>query len=720
MKRWSFFILIGMMDCRTASAQGVDLIPVRNEDGQLLSIQTLERSPAHSDSPTSATAHVLMGHLLLSRGDELGALRSLQTGWHADPSRVEILPDIVAIAAHNQRLPEAARYGLLALKTPSHTRDDCALLADKLNEAGEYVGASTAYRQLLRLESDREIRLGIQFDLARCLFLAGDFQGAAKAYSRLLQGMQTPPAAAHRQRRERLKASVNGIRWLIAETFLIAGKPSQAAPQYRAALSTPADKPRLLVAEAKVALAQGRAERAWQQWTTAVSMPVRSESIDFAIAEQILRKRAPNNWRKLLLSHLLQLREQFPRNQQLARMSASALWQAGRYEESIAAYDAWHDLAAQEESLVAAISAHLAHGGDGRLLQLLTEMAQARGSLSALDANQLSTLVSKERMRRLVRQAMSRKEVDPGEALALGLLAVRQRNLESTQRWMKQALADLKTTDRVWQAFGLEWLEVGDPRQSRLVFQRALGDDRLKRRDLIQYYLAGAALVEGRLATAIEAAQAAVKSRPQEPRFAERLGLVFVKAGRLSDAQRVFERMLVQFDAVRDEPTRRVMCDVRIALADVCLRRGSKRQAQSWLKQVLNEYPSDIRARHDLGYLWVDQGRDLARAMTMIQTAVAANPENSTYRRSLGWALYRKGEYGKAVKELERALSGAVDGVILDHLGDAYWGAGRADHARKAWSRAFEHLQDDDSKPRRQAVQKKVADLDAGRLKIRR
>ncbi len=75
---------------------------------------------------------------------------------------------------------------------------------------------------------------------------------------------------------------------------------------------------------------------------------------------------------------------------------------------------------------------------------------------------------------------------------------------------------------------------------------------------------------------------------------------------------------------------------------------------------------------NDLGYLWADENRHLSRAMKMIRKAVEAEPDNGAYRDSLGWVLYRLGRYEEAIAELEKAAERQPDGVIFDHLGDAY------------------------------------------------
>ncbi|MDE0780703.1 MAG: tetratricopeptide repeat protein [Alphaproteobacteria bacterium] len=91
-----------------------------------------------------------------------------------------------------------------------------------------------------------------------------------------------------------------------------------------------------------------------------------------------------------------------------------------------------------------------------------------------------------------------------------------------------------------------------------------------------------------------------------------------------------------------------------------------------------------------LGYSWVEQGVNLDRAKTMIAAAVAKRPEDGYITDSLGWVLYRLGEYSAAVDLLERAVAlEPGDPVINDHLGDAYWIVGRRNEAQFQWIRTL-------------------------------
>jgi Flp pilus assembly protein TadD len=91
-----------------------------------------------------------------------------------------------------------------------------------------------------------------------------------------------------------------------------------------------------------------------------------------------------------------------------------------------------------------------------------------------------------------------------------------------------------------------------------------------------------------------------------------------------------------------------------------------------------------------LGYSWVEMGRNLDRAQAMIEKAVEQRPEDGYIVDSLGWVLYRLGNFPGAVEHLERAVElRPVDPVINDHFGDALWMVGRKTEAQFQWKRSL-------------------------------
>ena len=118
-------------------------------------------------------------------------------------------------------------------------------------------------------------------------------------------------------------------------------------------------------------------------------------------------------------------------------------------------------------------------------------------------------------------------------------------------------------------------------------------------------------------------------------------------------------------------------------------------RAEKDLLQALSFQPDNPMILNFIGYTWADKGIHLDKALDYIRRAVAQRPDDGYIVDSLGWALYKTGNYKEALEWLERAVSIVPDdSTILDHLGDAYWQVGRTAEARFKWRRAQELSRD--------------------------
>ncbi|MBA2587255.1 MAG: tetratricopeptide repeat protein [Alphaproteobacteria bacterium] len=179
----------------------------------------------------------------------------------------------------------------------------------------------------------------------------------------------------------------------------------------------------------------------------------------------------------------------------------------------------------------------------------------------------------------------------------------------------------------------------------------------------------------------------------------------------LGDTYRASEKFAESVDAynhaekVIKQPARRdwPMFYAR-AMAKEKLKRLDESEAD--IQTALKLSPEQPELLNYLGYSWVDRGRNIPIALTMLEKARTLRPYDGYIVDSVGWAYFQLGRYDDAAKTLEAAvLLVPGDPTINDHLGDALWRAGRRIEARFQWNHALTFSDTDTDK---MAIERKL------------
>jgi len=132
--------------------------------------------------------------------------------------------------------------------------------------------------------------------------------------------------------------------------------------------------------------------------------------------------------------------------------------------------------------------------------------------------------------------------------------------------------------------------------------------------------------------------------------------------------------------------------DFHMFSAAVCEDLGKSDEAIAHAREARKQVPEDPMVANFLGYVLADHDRDLPEAETLIEQALAAEPENVAYLDSLAWVYYRQERFHEALKAINRTLQlgrEEADAVILDHAGDIYAANGLFMLARHFWLTAI-------------------------------
>jgi Tfp pilus assembly protein PilF len=164
------------------------------------------------------------------------------------------------------------------------------------------------------------------------------------------------------------------------------------------------------------------------------------------------------------------------------------------------------------------------------------------------------------------------------------------------------------------------------------------------------------------------------------------LGLVYREAHEPHEAIRAFERAI----AMKADSAQ-----AHFYLGAQLEQLNRKPEARWELRRTIELDPNHADALNYLGYMDAESGTNLSEAKTLIERALALDPENGAYLDSLGWVYYKLGDLDAAIRYLERAATLVGDDpVVLDHLGEAYFKHGNVEKAQATWQKALELDQD--------------------------
>jgi tetratricopeptide (TPR) repeat protein len=109
------------------------------------------------------------------------------------------------------------------------------------------------------------------------------------------------------------------------------------------------------------------------------------------------------------------------------------------------------------------------------------------------------------------------------------------------------------------------------------------------------------------------------------------------------------------------------------------------------MRRVLELDSDHVQALNFLAYVFGDSGRNLEEAETLARRALDLQPDDGYILDTLGWILFKKGNFAESVRTLEAAYKKQQnEAVIAEHLGDAYYQSQMPEKAKKLYQRAAE------------------------------
>jgi len=306
------------------------------------------------------------------------------------------------------------------------------------------------------------------------------------------------------------------------------------------------------------------------------------------------------------------------------------------------------------------------------------------------------------------------REIEVTEAYVLGKLAVQAELEEDAVFFYELTMSMLnQPAFNVYTELGGFLLDQKKYAQAAEVFRKAADHPAFEQaRWILLYYLTHALELDGKTDEALKANQEARGSQPDNARLHFQQAWIYYHAQRWDEAEPILKEIITDYkgEAENEEYVR----DSQFSLSNLYVQRGEFERGEQVLQDVLKEAPDDPQANNDLGYLWADRSKNLPEARAMIEKALKEEPENHAYLDSMGWVLYRLGEYAEARTYLEKATQSknGEDSTVFDHLGDVLDKLDMKTEAVTAWKKALE-LEKAKAKPDEELVKKVEAKLPA-------
>lgn len=653
------------------------------------------------------------------KGEEAKALRLYQRAlWH-DPTADVVAESVVSLALGLNRPAEAARYALRADRLegidPLHLRR----LGVHLSVHGDWRGAIELYEKALSLRKEAEPSAAdilLHMEMGRLRHLLDDYRNAAEDFALVIDALEHP-------KKYRLNKTIVDVLLgepgptyaLMAECFLLADRVDEAAGAFEKSHKASPGKVRQGFDLARVKARRGQPAEALEELQVYFDEQGSAGGIfPYLLLEEILEDLGR---KEELIGRIEKLHATDQKNVPLAYFLAERYCKAQQFDKAepllvglakdsptITGYRYLVDILRKSDRT-------------DDLLDLLAEASTRVPSLDSLADDDESLSRDADLVEALTSAARKRYQASPDDfgynhRQAMALLSLDARRFAAAGEFFELAIeADSNHAANLLSVWGMALLMDDRFAEAAKVFQRGI-ELNLPENEaaVLHFYLAGALEMDGRPDEALAAAKKAAQTDDDSLRLASRVGWVLYHAERLDEAYQVYSNVVERFDSKHDSPEiRHAVREARLILSNICVRREQFPEAIEWLRQVLDEFPGNIAALNDLGYIWADRGEHIERAHDMIREAVDGDPDNAAYRDSLGWVLYRLGRLDEAVAELAKAAESEPDPVILDHLGDVYSDLKKPDKAKDAWKRSVERFKEQGDDEGAEKVQKKIA-----------
>lgn len=129
--------------------------------------------------------------------------------------------------------------------------------------------------------------------------------------------------------------------------------------------------------------------------------------------------------------------------------------------------------------------------------------------------------------------------------------------------------------------------------------------------------------------------------------------------------------------------------ELRYSRSLVAEQAGYVEEAIKDLEQLLTQSPDNANVKNALGYTLTNSTQEYDRAYDLIKSALDELPDNPAVLDSMGWVLFKLGQFNEAEQYLRKAYAEVQDPEISAHLFEVLWQQNKQDEANKVLNHAL-------------------------------
>lgn len=709
--------------------------------GEMLStFNPKQPTTSTSQRKADALAKYMTGRLNVERRRVPAAFKAFEDAIRLDPEAIESYKAVITLLLAQSRVDEAENYTLKAVRNTDDGYELALLMATLfVRQTQVDRGVSILERSIgtRSVKAGSKEELLVHRDLGLFHRLNKDFDKASQEYEFVFKRITTDGVEQAVLDAVLTDPGANFDEF--GDTFLKANKPDLALLAYEEASKHREAKPGLHSFNLATVYQQtGQPEQAMKSLQEYFDAKLQSRGrAPYALLETLLKDLKQEGE---LVSRLEGMLEKDKANDVLRYFLAGKVLEQGEIARAKELYLNGNETVTDPRALVGMLSIYRHQGDYKEILPALTKafqviprsededalnrLAEDVRALSEAFEEELTSLKADEKsMKGLFDYARTIKAGDDPQlefiqAYLLGKLAIEAGYSDDALEFYKYAISMRNDPPALlFTEVGGHLLDSQKYDQAIEILEAALNSpanslqsDRWR----FLFFLSYGYEFQGNTDKALKTIQEAIAVAPDpiQGRLEYQRAWIYYHARNWDKALEQFNRVITEF-ADNDD----LVQDSQFRISSIYVELGDSAKGESVLEDVLKKDPENTQANNDLGYLWADQGKNLDKAYKMIQKALDAEPENPAYLDSMGWVLFKKGEFDKAVEQLKKAtsLKNGDDSTIFDHLGDAFQKIGKISEAIQAYEKALQ-IEDKKSHANQKvvdAVKQKLQDLKA-------